>query len=263
MTQSDSELSERDVRDLINLIGDAAHTRGDLMAKRSCLMGGLAELIGADVWLWVITEHLPEKNEWFPTAMLKGGLSDKEFAIIVEASHDQDHKPPEHDPWTSIVLSATGATTRGRRQLVPDDTYWYEHPNTKSYRQGFIDDFIFSTYCLDRNDNKYSMIGLHRHWGRDPFTPKQSRMAHIVMSEVKWLHACYDDGITGIELSPRLRGVLRYLLEGWSNKKIASEVGLSPHTVSDYVKDIYLHFGVHSRHELFNRFATGDGGDLT
>jgi len=193
----------------------------------------------------------------------QGRITDKEFAIIVEASNDPDHRTPEQDPWASVVLTAKTPKTRTRRQLVPDDASWYAHPNTKTYRQGFLDDFIFSTHPQGRDDDKHSMIGLHRRWNRAPFTAREARMAHIVMSEVKWLHAHNDDGVSGANLPPRLRSVLRYLLDGWTQKKIAAEVGISPHTVGDYVKDIYKHFGVHSRNELFKRFATGDGGDLT
>lgn len=43
---------------------------------------------------------------------------------------------------------------------------------------------------------------------------------------------------------------LRGLARGRSEAQLAAELGLSPHTVHDYVKALYRHFGVQSRAEL-------------
>ncbi|XXX81759.1 helix-turn-helix transcriptional regulator [Sorangium sp. So ce134] len=51
-------------------------------------------------------------------------------------------------------------------------------------------------------------------------------------------------------LSPRLRDALRGLARGLSEKEIAAELRISPHTVHDYVKALHRHFGVQSRGEL-------------
>jgi DNA-binding CsgD family transcriptional regulator len=55
-------------------------------------------------------------------------------------------------------------------------------------------------------------------------------------------------------LRPGERRVLRPLLEGLSEKEIARRLDLSRHTVHDYVRLIYLEFGVSSRAELLARF---------
>ena len=49
------------------------------------------------------------------------------------------------------------------------------------------------------------------------------------------------------ELSPRLNETLQCLLDGASEKNIADQLKLSPHTVHGYVKLIYRHFQVKSR----------------
>jgi len=51
-------------------------------------------------------------------------------------------------------------------------------------------------------------------------------------------------------LAPRHRRVLQRLLSGDSEKQVARSLGLSPHTVHEYVKSIYRSFGVESRGEL-------------
>lgn len=260
-------LTEEDTRELVGLVGETAMVPGNHVAKRKFLISGLAELVGADVWLSVISEWSLDDGPPFPLSLIHGGLSDNELAIVVEANNDAEHPPAENAKWNEAVLNADTTITRMRRQLIPDDRAWYRNANTRLYREGFLDDFIFSAQPLpDCPVATFSGIGLHRRWGREPFTAREARMAHIVISEVQWLHQLSVDALPETAsvsgLTPRMRSVLRYLLDGWTQKRIAVQVGLSPHTVNGYVKDLYRHFNVHSRNELFKRFSEGDGGDL-
>jgi DNA-binding CsgD family transcriptional regulator len=49
--------------------------------------------------------------------------------------------------------------------------------------------------------------------------------------------------------------VLRCLLEGDGDKQIAARLGLTRHTMNQYVKTIFRHFGVQSRAELLARWV--------
>jgi DNA-binding CsgD family transcriptional regulator len=51
-------------------------------------------------------------------------------------------------------------------------------------------------------------------------------------------------------LSPRLHETYWFLITGESERAIAAKMSISAHTVHDYVKTIYAHFGVSSRHKL-------------
>ena len=53
-----------------------------------------------------------------------------------------------------------------------------------------------------------------------------------------------------VPLGPRLQQTLQLLLAGDGEKQIAAKLGISRHTVHDYVKAIYRRFGVCSRAEL-------------
>ena len=55
-------------------------------------------------------------------------------------------------------------------------------------------------------------------------------------------------------LSPREREVLDVLLRGHSEKLAADRLGLSSHTVHQYVKRLFRAFGVSSRAELMAEF---------
>lgn len=57
------------------------------------------------------------------------------------------------------------------------------------------------------------------------------------------------------ELPARIRDVLRCLLEGDSDKQVAARLEISRHTVNQYVKVIFNHFGVATRAELVARWV--------
>ncbi len=56
------------------------------------------------------------------------------------------------------------------------------------------------------------------------------------------------------DLPPRVRQVLRCLLEGDGDKQVAARLGISRYTVNEYVKTIFGHFGVVTRTELLARW---------
>jgi DNA-binding NarL/FixJ family response regulator len=62
------------------------------------------------------------------------------------------------------------------------------------------------------------------------------------------------------DLPPRVRQVLRGLLEGKSDKQIAAKLGLSRYTVNQYTKVIYRHFGVEGRAELMAHWVLRRAG---
>ena len=60
--------------------------------------------------------------------------------------------------------------------------------------------------------------------------------------------------VAGAALRPSYRDVLHALLGGLSEKEIAAGRRLSRHTIHEYVKAVYRHFGVSSRAQLLSRF---------
>jgi DNA-binding CsgD family transcriptional regulator len=63
------------------------------------------------------------------------------------------------------------------------------------------------------------------------------------------------------DLPRRVREVLRCLLEGDSDKQIATRLGISKYTVNQYVKTIFAHFGVTTRTELLARWIRRGWGN--
>ncbi len=72
--------------------------------------------------------------------------------------------------------------------------------------------------------------------GQDVFAPKEWRSL-----------------ATALGLSPRECGVVQSVFDGGSEKRIAEQLGLSPHTVHTYLWRIYRKLHVQSRQELLVR----------
>ena len=122
-------------------------------------------------------------------------------------------------------------------------------------RTGF-DGMLMSGHPLDEESSSHIIV--YRKMGSGSFTDRQTQMAHIVLSEVTWLHAQgwpEDRGASIPKLSPRQRSVLIMLTGGHTRKDMASALDISENTVSGYVKEVYRHFNVHSQTELVRRFS--------
>jgi DNA-binding NarL/FixJ family response regulator len=95
-------------------------------------------------------------------------------------------------------------------------------------------------------------LSLHRAWGARAFSERERRLFDAFHRACVFLHEPPHDLAPAMlrGLRPRLRDALRGLVRGLGEKQLAAELGLSPHTVHDYVKALYRHFGVQSRAEL-------------
>jgi DNA-binding CsgD family transcriptional regulator len=98
------------------------------------------------------------------------------------------------------------------------------------------------------------------------FTLRQRRAIHVAHSGLRWIYypesAPEEHRMSAPvefafpmrspmpELPPRYQRVLNHLLAGGSEKALADQLGLSRHTIHEYVRAIYRIFNVNSRSEL-------------
>lgn len=66
-----------------------------------------------------------------------------------------------------------------------------------------------------------------------------------------------EQSVAAALLSDAQKRVLNLLLEGKSEKEVASKLTVSPHTVHNHVKEIYRRMNVNSRPELLALFVAG------
>lgn len=248
-------LAERDVRALVRLVASCATVTGGVMAQKRHLVQGLADLLDAETWMWNVA-RITDDGRVVAVSILHN-LSERQLALLAE----ENYRVPEN-PYTASVVANKHLLPYSRRLEDLVDVDAVRDALYTSRPEIGMAHSLFCNHAVDGAPDMTSVVGLHREHGREPFTQRDLRIAHIVCSEVDWLHDAgvpEEDGGRSAALAPRLQTVLTLLVDGLSAKQIAFHLGLTVNTVRGYVKDIYRHFTVGSRQELMRRFMVGDG----
>lgn len=258
----DAPISPDDLLAIVRILADVSGMTEPLPVRKRALMDALCPLLGAERWMWTTSSGFDENKTPTGIAVSYGGFSEREFGMLIEASQDAEAPVPENAPMIHDVLTH-GHVTRTRSDWIADEAF-YKHPQWTLYRQhAGTDQYLFSLFPL--GDGFVSGIGVHRPPGEPDFSPRERRIIHLIASEIGWLHtADIPERSTGNsidELSPRLRTVMTFLLQGWNRKQIASHLGIAPDTAAGYIKQVYRRFGVGSQPQLISKFVRGDGGD--
>jgi DNA-binding CsgD family transcriptional regulator len=169
-----------------------------------------------------------------------------------------------------ILLPYLAARRRGAgpsltRADVVSDADWYASRFYQDYQAPSKADATL--YCILRQpggDGREVGLVLVRPLGERDFLPRDRTVVQAVAAEVTALIGgplAKLDEPSPAALPPRLRQVLRCLLEGDADKQVAARLGLTRHTVNQYTKVVFRHFGVGSRAELLARWVRrGWGG---
>jgi DNA-binding CsgD family transcriptional regulator len=117
-----------------------------------------------------------------------------------------------------------------------------------------LDDGIFAHHLVEPGQMRWVLV--NRALGDRPFAERDGRLMTLLNLEQARLLGTKlarlgEPSVT--DLSPRLREVLISLMEGDGEKQVALRLGISRHTVHDYVKSLHDRFGVRSRGELLSR----------
>jgi DNA-binding CsgD family transcriptional regulator len=141
--------------------------------------------------------------------------------------------------------------TRRRRDLVPDEI-WYASPVVEPIRrQANVDDTMYSRWNLPQ-PGWANMISLMRSWGAAPYSDRDRRVVNLLHRELGRLWSQVDAGPLR-SLPPRLRQALDMMLNGYSEKEMATALNLSIHTVHDFARRLYRHFGATGRGDLITQ----------
>ena len=242
-------ITDDDVLAVVRLIGRIAGMDAPLLDRRRALIGDLCRLIDADVWLWAHSGGW-DNGMPFLIGLIDGGWRDDPERNRVLHADTQPEWMQAYVPHldrtrpTTFLFDASHPGWAGG--IVFD----------KVAGPTGLEHFLFSMRPLDAG--VMSGIALHRRAGRPAYTPREIALAHLVLGQVDWLHehapspAAKADGLS--RLTPREREVLIHLLGGDSKQQIAAKLGLSAHTIGDYLKAIYKRLGVTTRGELMAKF---------
>jgi DNA-binding CsgD family transcriptional regulator len=247
------------VEKLVNLFSRVSDPSVDrpIADRKRCLFEGIASLVHADAWVWAAAKVSAEGSEQATVIMMDGGWDNERERAHVLGAIVQPRHQPICIKLVQESVSRRICITCCRPQLFSDMEWWCS-PTAKSWRDAGYDEFLMSV--LPGNENEFNWIGYYRKVDCPPFEEEDRIMAHAVFSQSKWLRSSCNtpsgcDNL--VKLSPRERQVLLLLLGGDSRKQVASKLNLSPHTVSDHLKEIYRKLGVVTRAELLSKFIPG------
>jgi DNA-binding CsgD family transcriptional regulator len=195
------------------------------------------------------------------TAMTTGGFEEEQVPKLLLALDNRKLEDVMR-PLGREIYSTQKQVTRRPAQYDPDGVFL-----DPVVSQRWQDADISAPLVCYRPvaNNCLSGIGLYRRFNSAPFSQRQVKIAHIILTEVAWLHEQgwpWESALQVPALPKRCRMALNLLLEGLSRKQLAERMEISTHTVNEYVKHVYEFYDVHSHAELLNRFRVGDGGQL-
>src|SRR5262245_60277397 len=243
-------LRVQDVHDAYRLIGDCRDLGSDPALWNRRMLEGLCRLVGAPA-------ATGGEGQWIRANRVVESISafDAGFDSRAHERYMAYHREvgPGGDPIFRALQRVPGRhVVRSRRQLVSDFT-WYRSVTWNEYHRPVnIDDQLTSVFQIS-NDGTFSVIALPRGRGEREFSPREHRVLSFFHGELGRLvgrSLVSDTEPHPDELSPRLRQTLVWLLEGDSEKQVASRLGLSEATTHQYVTALYRHFGVQSRAQL-------------
>jgi len=256
-----------DVLALLRLSHELHEVKGDRAGRARHLLESLNDLVGAQV------SFLLDVQDFHPAGQPRclgwehaGYLSEEGWQVI--SSDPMDNVDSQGPVVTAVFQSPETRCTRLRQQAVPDNV-WYRSDFAHNLNRVMgIDSVIFAKIQVDPG-GRCMLIGLHRGFGDRQFGERELTLIDLVGREFDWFFRSLalppvliglrpaDCGVSvqglpeaGEGLSRQLRRTLERLLAGDSEKEAAYRLGLSPHTVHDYVKRLHKLFGVSSRSEL-------------
>lgn len=254
-------LRARDVRALFLLVGECRELGDDRLAWRSHLLAGLGGLVDADLGSageMGGCRSLRVRDLGVTTWMRPGPLD----PARIDAAMGAFRKDPAHTPILLDYLRRSPleeGDCLARADLL-DDRSWYA---SDDFRVVFdpcgLDHALWCFRAIPRaSGDESSGLVLIRAKGRTRLEARECLL-------VREAHAAIGPLIGGplgrfadpspLDLGPRARQVLACLLEGDGDKQIAARLALSRHTVNQYTKAIFRHFGCRGRADLLSRWV--------
>jgi DNA-binding CsgD family transcriptional regulator len=249
-------LRNADVRAVIRLVREVCELGEDGRAWRLHMLRTLNELIGACAGVCYLHALPIRPGELQFREYLDTGTGPEWERYIRTANCVPD-------PVTPAMLKRVGRTCVQSREQLCADRDWYESPYFREVRAPLrMDESLTSLVVLPRHIGGFSCLGFGRTLGMPPFGRRERTALHLFHTELAELWRTPARGVNGNgngngaahrDLSPRLRQTLALLHEGLSEKQVALRVGLSPHTVHDYVKELHRRFDAATTTELVVR----------
>jgi DNA-binding CsgD family transcriptional regulator len=154
-------------------------------------------------------------------------------------------------------------TVTRRQDLMSNAKWAVAWERTEARASCGQDEFVYCVVPLAEPSGRYFAMSFNRAIGEPAFRPREQNQIRLLLEELQHLFGnrlCLSYGGLPMTLRLRLQQILLALQTGDSEKQIALKLGLSKHTVHDYVRELYEYYGVQSRPALLNVCRIGTVG---
>lgn len=257
-----------DVRDVSRLLGECHELGDDAVVWQTHFSAGLAKLVGADVVMVGEVNGclrgpltMPGGTAWG----FENGFDVAGYRILGEWLAKDPRQSRLYTKLRGRLRAATRPSVTVPRQELFAEQEWRRSPDYQLVLRTMGADAVVHSHCpIDETRDAFSGVVCCRAAGRRTFNQREVALIHLINEEVARLVGgalarwCEPQAS---QLPPREREALRCLLEGSTDRQIADRLHLSPHTVNQYTKEIFRHFGVHSRTALLARWVRRGWGN--
>jgi DNA-binding CsgD family transcriptional regulator len=259
------DLTRQDISNVFRLVLEVCDRWDDPQAWREHLLRRTCQLLDAHVGSIFDAEMVSTNKNGRVRALANVGLPDEVRRAMLDASLDSishrelDEISQNTAPGTDVALrqfAEQGWATAVGCELA-DLNEFRTSPMYQNFRKPLnCDDYAISIRAVDI-PRRVEIIDIDRPIGTAPFGQREKALLKFLHDEVAPLigvrlatekHLCRDG------LSQRVNEALSLLLDGLSEKQVASKLDLALPTVHGYVTKLYEHFRVSSRAELLAYF---------
>ncbi|WP_437626061.1 response regulator transcription factor [Sorangium sp. So ce1151] len=237
------------VRELLSIVGEAHELAARPTERRLHVLRRLAGLVHArTAVVCSLADPPPRGPGRISEAVGVGWACEKEERAVhgILAA-----KGLSFDPLASVLFTrhhaASGSVTSVCRRDSLSLHEWYDSEYFSKVRSPYhVDDGLYS---LSGGGPQDPLVALSFHRAQDDGWFSEEDLSLIDLAQQVCAQVL-SAPTTQKRLSRRAQQTLDGLMLGRSEKEIAAELGLSPHTIHEYVTSIYRSFGVRSRGEL-------------
>jgi DNA-binding CsgD family transcriptional regulator len=242
-----------DVRQLFRLMNECREIRDAGQRPSRHFLRGLREIVRSEVCLHMQASRVrADSTPIFHAVDDLGWGSESDRDRVYSYVTDRNLGD---DPLCAALLRRPGRVVTLARADVMTTAAWVRtEVHNDVHRPSGVDDSVLSMRRNAPDPEEAAVLVLKRTCNATPFGEEERELVALAHAESEWIFEEPGSKLTEQDgFSPRERETLALLLTGTSEKCVAARLGLSRHTVHDYVKAIYKKLGVASRAELMAR----------
>jgi DNA-binding CsgD family transcriptional regulator len=253
-----------EVSDVIRLVREVSDLWDDPSTWRAHLLQGACRLLNGHVGV-MMADYRPEQG-WFGSLQvisvvgLPAPMEAMYRSAVSQMSQRRFDDVAEEEPDTGVIieqLRRQGWATVAGNQLADEATRHATPMYLSLHKQIDCDDHVTSIRLVDV-PRRPEAISVERPHGAPEFGSREVTLMKLLHDEIAPLigvRLTTEEHLSRDGLSKRLRETLSFLLEGQSEKQVATSLNLGTRTIHDYVMRLYQHFEVSSRAELLAYFV--------